>query len=58
VEDRRKALNVYNRCLQPAAKKLPREAVSGCLAVVIEIEKTTGRRKGKSWSDWQYDFRL
>ncbi len=59
MEERWKALNVFNRRLQPLAKKIPREAVSRCFAVEIQIERMTGRRKweGTSWNNWQYDFK-
>ncbi len=60
MAERWKALNVFNRSLQSLAKSIPREAVSRCYAVEIQIAKMTGRRKGKgiSWSDWQYNFSI
>jgi nitroimidazol reductase NimA-like FMN-containing flavoprotein (pyridoxamine 5'-phosphate oxidase superfamily) len=43
AEERRKILNVFNRCLQPKARKITLDEVATCNAVEIKIAEMTGR---------------
>ena len=58
LEERRKTLSLFNRCLQPGARDITIEDVSNCLAVEIELTEMTGReeRDGKC-TFWKYSFR-
>ena len=49
VEERKKILNTFNRCLQPDAEEITPEVASKCCAVEIKVTEMTGRqeRKGK-----------
>jgi nitroimidazol reductase NimA-like FMN-containing flavoprotein (pyridoxamine 5'-phosphate oxidase superfamily) len=49
VEERRKVLSSFNRWLQPGARDLTAEEVTGCVAVEIRVTEMTGReeRDGK-----------
>ncbi|MGB7537937.1 MAG: pyridoxamine 5'-phosphate oxidase family protein [Anaerolineales bacterium] len=55
VEERREALDAFNRRLQPDAKSITLEDAAKCLAVEIRIEEMTGRRwrKGKR-TRWEW----
>jgi len=57
VEERKKALDVFNRCLQPDAEGITPEAALKCLAVEIMVKEMTGRRwrTGKR-AYWKYRF--
>jgi nitroimidazol reductase NimA-like FMN-containing flavoprotein (pyridoxamine 5'-phosphate oxidase superfamily) len=57
VEERRKTLDAFNRCLQPNAKDINIEDVSNCYAVEIRIIEMTGRqeRDGKC-TYWKKSF--
>lgn len=52
-----KALNDFNRCLQPDADEIKHDAASKCRAVEIRIYEMTGRRQheGKH-AYWKYKF--
>jgi len=49
VEERRKVLTTFNRCLEPDAEEIALEVASKCCAVEIKITEMTGRqqREGK-----------
>jgi nitroimidazol reductase NimA-like FMN-containing flavoprotein (pyridoxamine 5'-phosphate oxidase superfamily) len=59
INERCKALNTFNHCLQPYAKEILTKDVSNCLAVEISITRMTGRqqRKGTQYTYWEYNFR-
>ncbi len=57
VEERRQALNAFNRCMQPDAADITLEDASKCCAVEISISEMTGRqqrRGGRTY--WRYNF--
>ena len=57
VEERRKVLDAFNRCLQPDAEEITLEAASKCCAVEIKVAEMTGRqqrRGGRTY--WRYNF--
>ncbi len=57
LEERRKVLNTFNRCLQPEAPEIAIEAASRCCAVEIRITEMTGRRQqGLEYSYWRWRF--
>jgi nitroimidazol reductase NimA-like FMN-containing flavoprotein (pyridoxamine 5'-phosphate oxidase superfamily) len=45
AEERRKVLNVFNRCLQPEAREINADEVAGCSAVEINVTEMTGREE-------------
>jgi nitroimidazol reductase NimA-like FMN-containing flavoprotein (pyridoxamine 5'-phosphate oxidase superfamily) len=49
IEERKKALDIFNRCFNPNAEGISLEAAKKCYAVEIEIAEMTGRqeREGK-----------
>jgi nitroimidazol reductase NimA-like FMN-containing flavoprotein (pyridoxamine 5'-phosphate oxidase superfamily) len=57
LEERRKILETFNRCLQPDAAEITSEAASRCYAVEIEIAEMTGRQqRGSEHTYWKYSF--
>jgi nitroimidazol reductase NimA-like FMN-containing flavoprotein (pyridoxamine 5'-phosphate oxidase superfamily) len=58
MDERLKALNDFNHCLNPEAEDMPPEAISKCLALEIRISNMTGRlqRKGGEYTYFEYDF--
>jgi len=59
IDERCKALNTFNRYLQPDAKEILPKDVTNCLAVEISVTRMTGRqrRKGTKYTYWEYNFR-
>jgi nitroimidazol reductase NimA-like FMN-containing flavoprotein (pyridoxamine 5'-phosphate oxidase superfamily) len=56
-EERRDALNVFNRRLGPDAKEITVEEASHCIAVEIAIREMTGRRqRGLEYTYWRHRF--
>jgi nitroimidazol reductase NimA-like FMN-containing flavoprotein (pyridoxamine 5'-phosphate oxidase superfamily) len=57
LEERKTALNIFNRCFRPDAKEITSEAAIKCAAVEIAISEMTGRREwaGKR-TYWRYTF--
>jgi hypothetical protein len=56
-EERRRALNVFNRCLEPDAPEIPLRVASRCCAIEIRITEATGRQqRGLKYSYWKYRF--
>ncbi len=57
AEERRRALNIFNRCLQPDAPEIPLRAASRCCAIEVRITEATGRQqRGTKYSFWRYCF--
>jgi nitroimidazol reductase NimA-like FMN-containing flavoprotein (pyridoxamine 5'-phosphate oxidase superfamily) len=57
VEERRAALDVFNRRLQPDAEGISLDDAAKCLAVEIRVEEMTGRRWGNGKpACWIYRF--
>ena len=57
VEERRNALNLFNRHYQPDAEDISMQAAAKCGAVEIEITEMTGRReRNEGCSYWKYRF--
>jgi nitroimidazol reductase NimA-like FMN-containing flavoprotein (pyridoxamine 5'-phosphate oxidase superfamily) len=57
VEERRRVLEAFNRCLQPGAAAITLEAAAKCCAVEIRIVEMTGRQqKGTERTYWRYCF--
>jgi nitroimidazol reductase NimA-like FMN-containing flavoprotein (pyridoxamine 5'-phosphate oxidase superfamily) len=58
VEERRRALTRFNRCLQPGVRPLRADEVRRCYALEIKVDKMTGRRqrRGGDWTRWEYRF--
>ena len=58
MEERRRVLTRFNRCLEPGAPPLKAEDVQHCLGIEIKIQRMTGRRqrKGGVWTRWDYTF--
>jgi nitroimidazol reductase NimA-like FMN-containing flavoprotein (pyridoxamine 5'-phosphate oxidase superfamily) len=57
LEEHRKILTTFNRCLQPDAEEITLEAVSRCCAVEIKLTEMTGRRqRGLKRTYWRYTF--
>jgi nitroimidazol reductase NimA-like FMN-containing flavoprotein (pyridoxamine 5'-phosphate oxidase superfamily) len=57
VEERRKLLDTFNRCLQPDAETITLEAASKCYAVEIKITEMTGRwQRSLKRTYWRYSF--
>ncbi len=59
IHERRRVLTRFNRCLEPGAAPLTAEDVRRCLAIVVQVQRMTGRRqrKGGVWTRWEYVFR-
>lgn len=56
-EERRNALNRFNRYYQPTAEEISMEAAAKCYAVEIEIAGMTGRReREEGCTYWKYCF--
>jgi ubiquinone/menaquinone biosynthesis C-methylase UbiE len=57
VEERKKILDTFNRCLQPDAEEITLEAASKCCAVEIKVTEMTGRQqRGLKRAYWRYSF--
>ena len=57
MEERRKILTTFNRCLQPDAQEITLEAAVKCYAVEITITEMTGRQqREKNHTYWRYRF--
>ncbi len=57
AEERRQALNVFNRSYQPDAPEIPLSAASRCSAIEIKIEEATGRQqRGTKYSFFRHRF--
>ena len=57
VDERRKILDAFNRCLQPDAEEITLEAASNCCAVEIRVTEMTGRQQRKGGRTyWRYSF--
>ena len=57
LEERRKVLDAFNRCLQPDAEEIALEAAANCCAVEIKVTEMTGRQQrvgGRTY--WRYSF--
>ncbi len=55
AEERRRALNVFNRCLAPGAPDIPERMASRCCAIEVRITEATGRQqRGLKFSYWQW----
>ncbi|MGA2383890.1 MAG: pyridoxamine 5'-phosphate oxidase family protein [Bryobacteraceae bacterium] len=58
IEERRRALSTFNRCLQRDAKELTTEEVAKCSAVEITVAEMTGRAERDSkCTSWRHEFR-
>ncbi len=57
VQERRTALQAFNRCLEPDAGEITFEAAAQCSAVEIKIAEMTGRRQqGSNYAFFRYEF--
>ena len=57
VEERKKALDSFNRCFHPDAEEISLAAASKCNAVEIEITEMTGRQeRQEECTYWRYSF--
>jgi nitroimidazol reductase NimA-like FMN-containing flavoprotein (pyridoxamine 5'-phosphate oxidase superfamily) len=57
VEERKKILDAFNRCLQPGPEEITLEVASTCCAVEIEITEMTGRQqRALEHTYWRYGF--
>jgi nitroimidazol reductase NimA-like FMN-containing flavoprotein (pyridoxamine 5'-phosphate oxidase superfamily) len=55
LEERRVALNAYNRYYRPDAPDIPLERVKGCATVEITVTEMTGRReRDREVTCWRY----
>ena len=58
VEERKVALDMFNRCYQKDAEEISLEDASECYAVEIEISEMTGRQEREQKSTyWRYRFK-
>jgi len=57
LEERRKALDVFNQCFRPDAEQISLEAAAKCYVVEIKVIEMTGRqeREGER-TYWRYSF--
>jgi len=58
-EERKAALNTFNRCFNPDAEEITLERGLGCAAVEITISEMTGRRErqqDQKRTYWRYTF--
>ena len=57
LEERRRALDAFNRCFRPDAEEISLEATEGCCAVEIKITEMTGRQEREDERTyWRYRF--
>jgi len=57
LEERKAALNAFNRCFRPDAEEISGEAALKCGAVEIRIAEMTGRREREhKRTCWRYTF--
>jgi uncharacterized protein len=57
TEERRQALTIFNRCLEPGAEEITTESASRCCAVEITLTEMTARRQhGVEHTYWRYIF--
>ena len=58
IEERRRALTTFNRCLQPDARELTSDEVAKCSAVEITVAEMTGREERDSKCTYRkHEFR-
>jgi nitroimidazol reductase NimA-like FMN-containing flavoprotein (pyridoxamine 5'-phosphate oxidase superfamily) len=58
-QERKAALNAFNRCFNPDAEEITLERALGCAAVEIAISEMTGRREqqeDRKRTYWRYTF--
>ena len=57
LEERKRALDTFNRCFQPDAEGITLKAAEKCCAVEIKITEMTGRREREGErTHWRYVF--
>ena len=57
LEERKRALDAFNRCFRPHAEEISLEATSKCCAVEIKIAEMTGRReRERERIYWRHTF--
>jgi nitroimidazol reductase NimA-like FMN-containing flavoprotein (pyridoxamine 5'-phosphate oxidase superfamily) len=57
VEERKRLLDIFNRCFQPDAERISLESAANCYAVEIQISEMTGRQeREKERTYWYYTF--
>ena len=57
LEERKTALNTFNRCFRPDAPDVPMERVKDCGVVEIKVLEMTGRReRDRKRTYWRYTF--
>jgi nitroimidazol reductase NimA-like FMN-containing flavoprotein (pyridoxamine 5'-phosphate oxidase superfamily) len=57
LDERKAALDTFNRCLQPRAAEISLEAAAKCYAVEINLTEMTGRREQDGERTyWRYTF--
>ena len=57
IEDRKRALNAFNRRFRPEAEDIPLDRVTGCCVVEIKISEMTGRQeRERKRTCWRYAF--
>ena len=57
LEERKRALDIFNHCFQLDAEEIALEAAEKCCAVEIKIIEMTGRReRERKRTYWRYSF--
>ena len=57
IDERKIALNAFNRRFRPDAANIPQERVMNCCAVEIKVSEMTGRQeREKKRTYWRYTF--
>lgn len=57
IEERKTALNAFNRRFKPGAEDIAPERVEGCCAVEIDVCEMTGRReRARKRTCWRFTF--